>query len=213
MAIDLRARPRLWCAFQPCRDRGFRGRTALPVQSGLALLGGTGRRSDRRCRGAAADCGDVPLGVTQPSGSDAQALVWEAVLARLLPDAGRSSRSQRTRGRSGKQRRSPSGELVALGALVGGPVSGASMNPARSIGPAVVSGDLSHLSDLPRRATDRGHRRGARLPLPPADRLTRIRLVPSGPRDGAERHMRYLTRWCDVHRVMRRSHPISKVTR
>lgn len=37
------------------------------------------------------------------------------------------------------------GATVALGALVGGPISGASMNPARSLGPAVVSGDLSGL--------------------------------------------------------------------
>ena len=35
------------------------------------------------------------------------------------------------------------GGTVALGALFAGPVSGAAMNPARSLGPAVVSGDLS----------------------------------------------------------------------
>ena len=32
--------------------------------------------------------------------------------------------------------------MVALGALVGGSISGASMNPARSLGPALVSGEL-----------------------------------------------------------------------
>ena len=37
------------------------------------------------------------------------------------------------------------GGTVALGALVGGPVSGASMNPARSLGPALAAGELDAL--------------------------------------------------------------------
>ena len=37
------------------------------------------------------------------------------------------------------------GGTIALASLVGGPISGASLNPARSIGPALVSGELGSL--------------------------------------------------------------------
>lgn len=90
-----------------------------------------------------ATLGDVPLGVTQPAGSDVQALVWEVVLTLILMlvivAVATDTRAV------GQGAAIAIGGTVALAALVGGPISGASMNPARSLGPALVSGDLSDL--------------------------------------------------------------------
>lgn len=81
------------------------------------------------------------LGVTQPAGSDAQAFVWEVVLTFFLMLVITAVATD-TRA-VGQAAALAIGGTVALGALVGGPVSGASMNPARSLGPAIVSVDLT----------------------------------------------------------------------
>jgi len=83
------------------------------------------------------------LGVTQPSGSAWQAFAWELVLSAMLMLV---ITSVATDARAvGQGAAIAIGGTVALCALVGGAISGASMNPARSLGPALVSGDLSSL--------------------------------------------------------------------
>jgi MIP family channel proteins len=90
-----------------------------------------------------ATLGDVPLGVTHPAGSDIQAFVWEVVLTFFLMlvivAVATDTRAV------GQAAAIAIGGTVALCSLVGGPISGASMNPARSLGPAIVSGDLTDL--------------------------------------------------------------------
>ena len=90
-----------------------------------------------------ASLGDVPLGVTQPAGRVGQALVWEVVLTFFLMLVIVAVATD-TRA-AGQAAAIAIGGAVALGSLVGGPVSGASMNPARSIGPALVGGDVANL--------------------------------------------------------------------
>ncbi len=81
------------------------------------------------------------LGVTQPAGSDLQAFAWESVLTFFLMLV---ITAVATDDRAiGNTAALAIGGTVALGALVGGPISGASMNPGRSVGPALVSGDLT----------------------------------------------------------------------
>ena len=85
----------------------------------------------------------VDLGVMQPAGSDLQSFVWEAALTFFLMLVITAVATDiRAVGQAAAL---AIGGTVALGALVGGPVSGASMNPARSIGPALISGDFAHL--------------------------------------------------------------------
>ena len=84
----------------------------------------------------------VSLGATTPSGSDAQSFVWEALMtATLLVVILAVATDARAVGAAA----GAIGGTIALASLVGGPISGASLNPARSLGPALVSGELESL--------------------------------------------------------------------
>ena len=83
------------------------------------------------------------LGATLPAGSQGQSFLWEFVLTFFLMFV---IMAVATDSRAiGEAAAIAVGGTVGLDALFGGPVSGASMNPARSLGPAVVSGNLHAL--------------------------------------------------------------------
>ena len=91
-----------------------------------------------------ASLGDVAeVGATLPTGTDAQSFVWEIVLTFFLMFVVMAVATD-TRA-VGEGAALAIGATVALDALVGGPISGASMNPARSLGPAVAAGNVDEL--------------------------------------------------------------------
>jgi aquaporin NIP len=83
------------------------------------------------------------VGATLPSGSQGQSFLWELVLTFFLMFVIMAVATD-TRA-VGEAAAIAIGGTVGLDAMFGGPISGASMNPARSIGPAFVSGDLHAL--------------------------------------------------------------------
>ena len=91
-----------------------------------------------------ASLGDVAdIGATMPTGSERQSFLWELLLTFFLMFVIMAVATD-TRA-VGEAAAIAIGGTVALDALFGGPISGASMNPARSIGPALVSGELHAL--------------------------------------------------------------------
>jgi MIP family channel proteins len=83
------------------------------------------------------------VGATLPSGSQGQSFLWEVVLSFFLMLVVMAVATD-TRA-VGEAAAIAIGATVGLDAMFGGPISGASMNPARSLGPALVSGDLHAL--------------------------------------------------------------------
>jgi aquaporin Z len=86
---------------------------------------------------------DATLGATMPAGAQSQSFVLEVLLTFFLMltilNVSTGSREKGiTAGIS-------IGAVVALEAMFAGPISGASMNPARSLGPALISGHLESL--------------------------------------------------------------------
>ena len=83
------------------------------------------------------------LGATQPAGPAWQSFVLEVVLTLLLMFVILSVAAGAKE--KGLLAGVAVGSVIALEALFAGPVCGASMNPARSLAPAVVSGRLGEL--------------------------------------------------------------------
>jgi MIP family channel proteins len=79
------------------------------------------------------------VGATLPSGSQGQSFLWEVILTFFLMFVILAVATD-TRA-VGEAAAIAIGATVGLDAMFGGPISGASMNPARSLGPALVSGD------------------------------------------------------------------------
>ena len=83
------------------------------------------------------------VGATLPSGSQAQSFLWEFILSAILMFVIMAVATD-TRA-VGEAAAIAIGGTIGLDAMFGGPISGASMNPMRSAGPALVSGDLHAL--------------------------------------------------------------------
>lgn len=86
---------------------------------------------------------DATLGATLPAGSEMQSFVLELVLTAMLMLTILSvSTGAKEKGITAGI---AIGGVIALEAMFAGPACGASMNPARSLAPALVSGHLEHL--------------------------------------------------------------------
>lgn len=123
--------PSVTIAFALTRHFAWR---EVPVYVGSQLLGAVlGAVTLRLVLGDVAQ-----LGMTLPAGSLSQSFVLEILLTAVLMFVIISVATDTKA--VGETAALAIGFTVALDALWGGPISGASMNPARSLGPALVAG-------------------------------------------------------------------------
>jgi aquaporin NIP len=83
------------------------------------------------------------VGATLPSGSQAQSFGWELIMTAFLMFVILAVATDAKA--VGEAAAIAIGGTIGLDAMFGGPISGASMNPIRSLAPALVSGNLHAL--------------------------------------------------------------------
>jgi aquaporin NIP len=128
----------------PAVSLGFFAAQRFPLREVIPYIGS-------QCAGALAASGvlrflfpqNATLGTTVPAGSGIQSFVLEAVLTAILMFAilGVSTGAAE----KGITAGIVVGAVIALEAMFAGPICGASMNPARSLAPAVVSRHFQYL--------------------------------------------------------------------
>ena len=131
--------------FNPAVTLGVRALPSLPVAARRPSTGArrrSGRSRPRSCCGRRSATSPTSARRCRP-GRDGQSFLWETVLTVFLMFVIMAVATD-TRA-VGEAAAIAVGGTVGLDALFGGPISGASMNPARSLGPALVSGDLHAL--------------------------------------------------------------------
>ena len=130
--------------FNPAVTMGFWLSGRFPISSVIPYVAS-------QCAGAFAASGilhflfpaNATLGSTMPTGTEMQSFVLELILTFLLMfvilNVSTGSKEK------GITAGIAVGAVIGLEAMFAGPICGASMNPARSLAPAVVSGHLEHL--------------------------------------------------------------------
>lgn len=125
--------------FNPAVTLGFAATRRFPLREVPAYIGsqiGGALLASLMLRWTFPD--NVSLGMTRPRVATVPAFVWETVLTFLLMlvilQVATGSKEQ------GRMAGIAIGGTVALEALFAGPITGASMNPARSLAPALVGG-------------------------------------------------------------------------